>query len=192
MLEWMRSVEKIPSIPAIKTGLVDLCVFLTKQLGKKAVMYELGSFAGESAEVFAAYFKTVHCVDPWQDPCGAPSLAEVEASFDERAAEAGNMIKHKTGSLEAAENVPDSSLDFVYVDAGTHSYQEALRDISAWWPKVRSGGFLGGHDHENPDTPSAQPHFTGVGDALRHFLGQHPEEYGLKLFLDTSFVVRKP
>jgi hypothetical protein len=189
----MRSIEKIPSIPAIKTGLVDLCDFLLLAFSKTEaviydrIMYELGSFAGESAEIFANYFQAVHCVDPWIDPCGAPSIELVEQSFNERATIAGNMIKHKMGSVEAAAGVPDVSLDFVYIDAGTHSYAECKRDIEAWYAKVKPGGFIGGHDFEIPEL-HAHDTFPGVQRAVKEFFG----DLEARTFPDTSWLVRKP
>jgi hypothetical protein len=48
-------------------------------------------------------------------------------------------------SLEAVAHVSDS-LGFVYID-GLHDYEHVAADIAAWWPKVRSGGILAGHDY---------------------------------------------
>jgi hypothetical protein len=42
--------------------------------------------------------------------------------------------------------VIDGELDFVYLDAD-HTYEAVKADIAAWWPKVRVGGTLGGHDY---------------------------------------------
>jgi cephalosporin hydroxylase len=187
----MRNPELV-GIPTIASGLVELCFFLEKEFGEsKATMWELGSFAGESAAYFAHHFKTVHCVDPWDNACGAASIEEVEASFDERAKEAGNMVKHKGRSEEFAPTIPDGSLDFVYIDSGEHTFEEALRDFKLWWPKIRSGGYLGGHDWEIPELHAADV-FPGVKVAVYHMLGQHPEVYGLKIFPDTSWIVRRP
>jgi len=36
-------------------------------------------------------------------------------------------------------------LDFVYLDAA-HDYDNVKLDIKCWYPKVREGGILGGHD----------------------------------------------
>lgn len=45
----------------------------------------------------------------------------------------------------------DGYFDLVYIDAA-HDYKSVRRDIDAWWPRVKSGGMLGGHDYENkPD-----------------------------------------
>ena len=35
----------------------------------------------------------------------------------------------------------------MYVD-GDHSYVGAMQDMRFWWPKVRHGGVLAGHDYE--------------------------------------------
>jgi len=52
-------------------------------------------------------------------------------------------------SLAAAAEVPDQSLDLVYIDA-EHTKEAVLADIFAWLPKVRAGGWLGGHDYNHP------------------------------------------
>jgi hypothetical protein len=49
-------------------------------------------------------------------------------------------------SVSAAAQVPDGSLDFVYLDA-RHDYRSVQDDIRAWAPKVRAGGIFAGHDY---------------------------------------------
>jgi hypothetical protein len=49
-------------------------------------------------------------------------------------------------SLEAADRVADGSLDFAYIDA-RHDYDSVLEDLEAWFPKLRAGGILAGHDY---------------------------------------------
>lgn len=46
----------------------------------------------------------------------------------------------------AAALVDDGSLDFVFIDAD-HSYAAVADDIARWTPKVRPGGWVGGHDY---------------------------------------------
>jgi hypothetical protein len=190
MLAWMRDPTK-NNIAGIQSGLEMLCLYLTRHLKPRGIMWELGSFAGESAFYFAGVFKTVHCVDPWTNACGAPSSEEVEASFDEVAAQKGNIVKHKGLSEEFAPSVPDGSLDFAYIDAGAHTFDEMMRDWNLWWPKIRAGGFLGGHDYEIPEYHAADV-FPAVAQVIRHQLGQHPEMYGLHVFPDTSWIVERP
>jgi predicted O-methyltransferase YrrM len=47
---------------------------------------------------------------------------------------------------EASKQVEDHSLDFVFIDAD-HSYEAVKDDIACWAPKVRAGGWVGGHDY---------------------------------------------
>ncbi len=51
-------------------------------------------------------------------------------------------------SVEAAAEIPDVSLDFVYIDA-KHDYRSVWADLTAWYPKVKVGGVIAGHDYKN-------------------------------------------
>jgi predicted O-methyltransferase YrrM len=50
------------------------------------------------------------------------------------------------------------SLDFVFIDS-SHDYDSVLKDLIAWYIKVRVGGLFCGHDLN----------LTGVRDALNDF-----------------------
>jgi len=73
-------------------------------------------------------------------------------------------------SVRMADKVEDGSLDFVFIDAD-HRYAPALADIKAWFPKVRSGGMVSGHDY-------AHERFPGVTQAVREYFGDN--------FIDTG------
>ena len=55
-------------------------------------------------------------------------------------------LVHHMKTSEAAREVSDGSLDFVFVDA-SHKYGCVRNDLRLWWPKVRAGGWFGGHDY---------------------------------------------
>ena len=55
-------------------------------------------------------------------------------------------------------------LDFVYIDAD-HSYEGVARDLRSWYPKIRVGGVIGGHDYDHPN-------FPGVRKAIDEFFGR--------------------
>jgi len=63
-------------------------------------------------------------------------------------------------SEEAWRGVPNN-LDFVYVD-GNHSYPYVKRDLEIYYPKIREGGLLGGHDFgaRSPGVPRAVLEFS--------------------------------
>jgi predicted O-methyltransferase YrrM len=67
-------------------------------------------------------------------------------------------------SLRAARLFPLESADFVFLDAA-HDYQSVLSDIAAWWPRVRPGGTLAGHDYADTAWP-------GVTQAVHDFFGR--------------------
>lgn len=52
-------------------------------------------------------------------------------------------------SVSGARAAADGALDLVYIDA-EHTYEAVRDDISAWLPKVRPGGWIGGHDYMHP------------------------------------------
>ncbi len=49
-------------------------------------------------------------------------------------------------SSVAAKSVPDSSVDFIYID-GDHSHSAALLDLQSWYPKMKRNGIMSGHDY---------------------------------------------
>jgi len=59
----------------------------------------------------------------------------------------GEPFKMMQGySVKVAKQIKDESLDWVYIDAG-HYYEDIKNDYYAWYPKVRSGGLVAGHDY---------------------------------------------
>lgn len=49
-------------------------------------------------------------------------------------------------SYEASLTFPDEYFDFIYIDAA-HDYDSMVEDLNAWWPKLKKGGILSGHDY---------------------------------------------
>lgn len=144
-----------------KIGLIDLINHIGDT--SKMVMAEIGSYVGDSTEIFAKNFATVHSVDPWQngyddsDPSSYNiPMERIEAQFDELLPKYPNIIKHKMTSVEGARLFEDASLDFVYID-GNHIYEFVKMDIDAWLPKVKPGCWIGGHDYQHKWAPGVKP-----------------------------------
>ena len=68
-------------------------------------------------------------------------------------------------SLEAAPRFADSTVDFVYIDA-LHTYEAVMSDLLAWWPKLRRGRIMAGHDYN----PTKWP---GVCQAVDEFVKEN-------------------
>ena len=69
-----------------------------------------------------------------------------------------NEIKQRYGnrlipiealSTDGAKRILDNSLDLVFIDAD-HSYDWVKKDIAAYKPKLKKGGWLTGHDIDFP------------------------------------------
>lgn len=43
-------------------------------------------------------------------------------------------------------DMPDGYFDFIYVDA-RHDFKGVYEDVRLWWPKLRKGGIMAGHDY---------------------------------------------
>ena len=66
----------------------------------------------------------------------------------------------------AAAGMP-SALDYVFLDAA-HDYESIRDDIAAWWPKIKAGGWLAGHDYTDAEgvrraVDEAFPHAEKLG-----------------------------
>jgi hypothetical protein len=77
-------------------------------------------------------------------------------------------------SAEAASDITNESLDFVYVDAD-HSYEAVKRDINSWYSKLKSGGWMMFHDFNiyklNEEVAGATREFANShGLALIHYV----------------------
>ena len=137
-----------------------------------AVVVEIGVASGQSTVAFLKRYGAFQLVgvDPYTD----------YASYDEKAGRYGDYyctLKYiyeemksispcftllKLHSIQAADLFKERSVDLVFVD-GNHAYDYVRSDCNAWWPKIKYGGWLTGHDW-NLKVP-----FCGVQKAVREF-----------------------
>jgi hypothetical protein len=81
-------------------------------------------------------------------------------------------------SKEAVKYFQDGQLDFVYLDA-KHHYAGIKEDIALWYPKVRKGGVLSGHDYLDGEVPGG---CFGVKSAVDECVHRN----GLPLIISTE------
>jgi predicted O-methyltransferase YrrM len=110
--------------------------------------------------------ETLYCVDPFapelHEPLAARGILDLyflRVKF--RLSELGNRAQMiRKYSVPAAELFHDNELDFVFLDAD-HLYESVKQDIAVWYPKVRSGGIIGGDDYATK--------WPGVSQAVNEF-----------------------
>lgn len=158
---------------------------------------EVGIHLGRSAAFMAVEIARsgkhiqYDCIDPW-DGRTAPGRGGYGNSREIFLANMSPVEGHFTAivglSPDIAVKYADDSLWFVFLD-GEHSYDCVEREIHAWLPKIRSGGYLGGHDYEAgaelPNGLRGPP----LGNAVKALLPQHETHKGR---LATSWLYQKP
>lgn len=86
----------------------------------------------------------------------------------ELASEYPRASVYEMTTRDASEYVSDESLDFVFIDAD-HAKNSVAEDITYWQPKVKKGGWLGGHDYSEK--------FPGVIASVDRFFGPKVQQW---------------
>ena len=151
-----------------------------QELGFVGSGAELGVLQGQFAQQTLSGWTSVnkyYLVDPWahQDPEKYVDFANkgdeeqnenMEQAILNTATYQDKVVFVRNFSTDAVKMFEDCSLDYVYVDA-VHDYRGALTDLTDWWPKIRPGGIMAGHDFIDSIDP-----FWGVFNvksAVEHF-----------------------
>lgn len=194
---------------------------------KSKVGVEIGVFKGEfSKSILENWEGTLYLVDPWR----ALGQEYVDSSnhefhstaykdtinsidgFEDRA------IMIRSLSSQAVDLFEDGSLDYVYID-GNHAYDFVKQDLEIWWPKLKSGGLMAGHDYllaNWPDKDLKDVHVWsdgenwrineeklenvsmpysgvfGVNPAVHEFAKLHNVNYDLTREWTSTFLIIKP
>lgn len=147
------------------------------------VIVNVGAFKGASCVVMARTNPkvTVLAVDTFEG-VGEDKGAPLEAEFADNVRGISNICCLRCDSVAAATMVC-TEVEAVFVD-GDHSRDACLRDLEAWWSKIRSGGLLCGHDCVAS---------CGVPEALAEFCALHGvESTVMNGTCHGFFAVRKP
>lgn len=151
---------------------------------------ELGIYKGENfINMINHNPKLAVAVDNWTDD-GVPSRNDAGYSQNELENQYEYFKKSVSDkpfvqiirdyTFNAVKKFPDNYFDFVYIDAD-HSYNGAYTDITNWYPKVKPGKFLIGHDYRRK---------FGVFEAVNKFVNDN----NLELFFlppSTWGVIKK-
>lgn len=172
-----------------RSGVAQRGDAIVKRVGRGARGVEVGVFRGVlSRYLLKNGVARLFMVDNWapvheqpghykatRDYCAGLSPEECasnEALAREAVRQSGDKAKVlKMASVEAAAQINDGSMDFVFLDAD-HSYEGLMADIEAWLPKVNVGGWLMGHDYRNH---MEQFDFSGVDRAVDGTFGDRVE-----------------
>jgi hypothetical protein len=140
---------------------------------------EVGSWKGKSAAYLAVeiinYKKDIKidCVDLWADCIDSwKGISEDQKDehvktnylyelFIQNISSLSSIINPiRMDSINASKIYKDKTIDFIFIDAN-HDYDNVKKDIEAWFPKVKIGGVIAGHDYTK--------HWPGVVKAVNDF-----------------------
>lgn len=167
-------------------GLYEMCKYIayTHQGRENMKLLEIGSYMGESTFIFASHmiFDEIHCIEPF-DKDGNIELFnemsdrtwdEVKREFWTNTRHWDNISLHNDFSYNIHDNFADESFDVIYIDGG-HEYAQVMRDLELYYPKLKPGGIICGHDYAF--------NFPELVKAVDKFFGKQPEMH----FQDSSW-----
>lgn len=147
-----------------------------EKIPDQLTVVELGSFLGGSAirivnkllELKAEF--DFHAIDNWECDNISHESREwsgVKDNFYDKFME--NILGYpirpiKMDTLQAHVAFKDNEIDLLFVDDG-HQYPHTRDILKAWLPKVKTGGYIVGHDYST----------NGVDMAVREVLGENVE-----------------
>ena len=144
------------------TGLNDLCKkYITKDLN----LLELGTYDGVSTTLFSYFANTVTGVDSTL----RPKMQEVLNN--------STNITFYNKSFEQFLNEHTDIYDVIYID-GNHDYNNILTDIKNFLPRVKSGGYISGHDF-NTETPDVERAVKEIFNTIE-----------VETFSDSSWIIK--
>lgn len=157
-------------------GLLDWIAAIPDTHNKTLV--QVGAWRGDATLIFAQHFKTVHDVDPYEgDTNEGYTMDDVYAAYVRNTGHLPNVQHYRLRSVDAAKTFHNASIDALYVDA-IHTEPALTEDLNAWLPKVKDGGYVGGHDYGE--------YFPGIPKAVHKFFSVE----SVKVFQDCSWLVR--
>jgi len=155
---------------------------LFTKLGYTGNGAEIGVQRGDFSAVIRNTWKngTIHLIDRWKYDEEYLDVANI--SYREqlnnylyvvtRFSENYDVKIYRMDSVEATNHFPDEYFDWIYIDAD-HSYEGCKRDLNAWYPKLKKGGMLCGHDFLDGEIPAG---VFGVKSAVEEFLKEKNAE----------------
>jgi predicted O-methyltransferase YrrM len=160
--------------------------FLLSKVPDNGVFVECGSWLGKSSSYLCDISQNrvnVFIVDTWlgsQDELNTnQKLAQETDIYSLFLENMGDRLFRaiRMPSIEAVKTFENASCDVVFIDMD-HSYESVKQDLEIWYPKVKSGGYIAGHDYTSD--------WKGVVQAVNE---RFPTEDIIKM--DTCWIYRK-
>ena len=143
-----------------------MLVFYLRELGIKNAV-EVGVRHGHYSKFILdnTDVNILYAVDPWEENAELDNSQLAYSNCKSRLDSYGKRaIMIKALSPEICYDFEDESIDFIYIDA-LHDYESVKKDINGWYPKLRYGCIIAGHDYS--------PRWPGVIQAVNEFVKEN-------------------
>lgn len=136
----------------------DVYDYVAKTLPHSGTFVEVGSWKGKSAVYLRDRMDDleksteIKCVDTFQGDDDTGRVSVLDQFKDNRGKRKITAVVNE--SVKESKHYENATIDGVFIDA-SHDYENAKADITAWLPKVKPGGFFGGHDIDSPGVRKA-------------------------------------
>lgn len=163
---------------------------------KKLNILEVGVEYGGYLDIYYPQFEEVaekfYLVDLWQTVGNDDHFTK----FEDRVEQGYSRVKKlygknpkiemcKGSSLDRSKDFDDEFFDYIYIDAD-HTKEAVLEDLNAWYPKVKKGGIIAGHDtYCDPGNVSYE--FFDVEGALSEFFTKEQQE---QIYLTNEYAYK--
>jgi predicted O-methyltransferase YrrM len=137
----------------------DIYKLMVEKFPSESKFVEVGSWKGKSAAYLAVEIInskkniTLDCIDTWEGSSEHVNYEHVKSNslyelFIKNTSSLSNVINPiRMDSINASKKYENNSIDFIFIDA-SHEYDFVKKDIEAWFPKVKIGGIIAGHDYK--------------------------------------------
>ena len=164
--QWCRTCSNGPVYRQKPKQVIKTRMALTDLLGPESVAIELGVATGRFSEQIleSSNVSVLYSIDMWAGDRGHNGQEMRLAK--QRLARFGSRSKViQLKFKEALGRFKDRSVDFIYIDGYAHEGNEHGETMKQWWPKLKSGAVMAGHDYSEkwPLTVKAVDDFFGNG-----------------------------
>ena len=176
---------------------------LASKMPKHGTVAEIGVQTGDFSQVILGESAPKHLflIDCWQiqaapiynDPANVSQKIQ-DRNYKlvfERFNQHRNVHLLRMYSNEAAKLFAAETFDWIYIDAN-HMKQEVLSDMEVWWPILKNGGFMCGHDYLEGDIQKQYSSFIQTKEAVDEFCEIYKVQiYGITTEPNKSWCIKK-
>ena len=195
--------KRIPGVAGLKRILRPAPRELSlRKMPRGSIVAEIGVHEGDYSKniLDVTKPKILHLIDPWKHEAGEQynrawygglvhdgqrgmdqRYASVKKRF-EKELRSGQVVLHRKASNLVVQCFQDSYFDWIYID-GNHLCEFVRQDLELYYPKVKCGGYITGHDYGSSGWWN-----NGVQKAVDEFVSDR----ALSLVVNGSqFTIRK-